>query len=146
MPEFVLVLFFEEIDNKLAGPEHFGLHYGKQELLVVELLFDKLLLREFFLLVDQGQRRNQGLWILAYQVVSECHKVNIQSLHFPVKWICLDNNHERLATNEACKLAGDQLVHVSHVDLSVRLLVQHRQLGLARAHGAEGVGADDTAD
>lgn len=93
MSKLVLILFFEEVNDELARPEYFGLKDTMHELVVVELLFDELFLAQLLLLIHQWKRRNQYLRIFSHQVVSECHEVNVKSLHFPVHWVGFDYYH-----------------------------------------------------
>jgi hypothetical protein len=75
--KLVLILLFQEIDQKLAAPEDLGFHDAAQELLIINFLFVELLSIELLLLVDEWQWWNDNLRVLLNEVVPKLHEIDV---------------------------------------------------------------------
>ena len=117
-----------------------------QEFLIVYLFLCQLFFCQTLFLINQWQRRNYHLRVFPHQIVSECNKVNIQSLHFPAHWVRMHDDHEWLASDHLANFGSDQLIYVCHIYLRIGFLVQNGKLGLASRHRPEGIGAAHAAD
>ena len=117
--KFILILFFKEVNQELTSSEDLWLHYTLQELLIINSLFDELLLGQLLLLVDYWKRRDDNLRILFDKVVSQSDKVNIKSLYFPTHRVRMDDHHQRLSAHNIANLRCNQLIHICNIYLRV---------------------------
>ena len=65
------------------------------------------------LLGERGQWRNNSLWELPQEIVSQRLKVRVQASDLPLERICLYGDHLGLSAHVTTHLRGDKLVNAS---------------------------------